>query len=116
MDFTTLFKAPESEGKEKHVPIIEILKNHGGKNETLVLVTVGKEVPHPNTIEHHIVWIELFGIKKDTNQVICLGHQNFAPTFTEPTSKFKVKIDDFKALGALAYCNIHGVWKNTLDL
>jgi len=30
----------------------------------IVRVVVGHEVPHPNTPEHHISWIELYGVKK----------------------------------------------------
>ena len=117
MDFTELFKAPESEGKEKHVPIIERGKGHGGTHENIVIVTVGKEVAHPNTIEHHIVWIDLFGVKKETNQVIFIGRCEFSATISEPTATFKVvNLDQYKALGAISYCNIHGVWKSTLEL
>ena len=117
MDFTELFKAPESEGKEKHVPIIERGKGHGGTHENIVIVTVGKEVPHPNTIEHHIVWIDLFGVKKETSQVIFIGRCEFSATISEPTATFKVvNLDQYKALGAVSYCNIHGVWKSTLEL
>ena len=117
MDFTTLFKAPESEGKEKHVPIISRGSGHGGTHENVIIVTVGKEVAHPNTIEHHIVWAELYGIKKETNQVIFIGRCDFAATISEPTATFKVlNLDQYKALGAISYCNIHGIWKNTLEL
>ena len=117
MDFTTLFKAPETEGKEKHVPIIERGSGHNGTHENTVIVTVGKEVPHPNTIEHHIEWIDLYGIKKETNQVIFIGRCTFNATVSEPTATFKaVNLDQYKALGAVSYCNLHGVWKNTLEL
>jgi len=117
MDFTELFKAPESEGKEKHVPIIERGKGHGGTHENIVIVTVGKEVAHPNTIEHHIVWIDLFGVKKETNQVIFIGRCEFSATISEPTATFKVvNLDQYKALGAISYCNLHGIWKSTLEL
>jgi superoxide reductase len=29
---------------------------------------------------------------------------------------FNVKVDEFKALCALEYCNLHGVWQNCLEL
>ena len=38
--------------KEKHVPIIKAPEE--------VRVVVGKTVPHPNTVEHHIKWIIVF--------------------------------------------------------
>lgn len=37
---------------EKHVPVIEIVKIEDGKVE--IRVSVGKEIPHPNTTAHHI--------------------------------------------------------------
>ena len=117
MDFTTLFKTPEAEGKEKHVPVIERGKGHNGTHDNVVIVTVGKEVPHPNTLEHQIVWIELYGVKKENDRVVYIGRADFAPTIAEPTATFKVTgIDQYKALGAVSYCNLHGVWKNTLEL
>lgn len=117
MDFTSLFKAPEAEGKEKHVPVIERGNGHNGTHDNVVIVTVGKEIPHPNTLEHHIVWIELYGIKKENDQVVYIGRADFAPTVTEPVATFKtLDLNQFKALGAVSYCNIHGVWKNTMEL
>ncbi|MDD3428298.1 MAG: desulfoferrodoxin family protein, partial [Caldisericia bacterium] len=39
--------------QEKHVPVIEIL-NSPVKGEAIqIKVTIGKEIPHPNTTEHH---------------------------------------------------------------
>ncbi len=112
MEFFSLIKGAEKEGKEKHVPVIDLGSGHDGKLENLVYVTVGKEVAHPNTIEHHINWIELYGIKKETKQVIYLGRQEFTPTFTEPAAKFKVNKENLSELVALSYCNLHGVWIN----
>ena len=63
MKFGEILKSKEAEGKEKHVPIIEIDKE-ARKGVEIVRVIVGKEVPHPNTVEHHIDWIELYGVKK----------------------------------------------------
>lgn len=117
MEFFSLIKGAEKEGKEKHVPIIELGSGHDGAHEHIVRVTVGKEVAHPNTIEHHINWIALYGIKKETKQVIYLGRQDFTPTFTDPAAKFKViKIDEFSELVATSYCNLHGIWANNMVL
>lgn len=114
MRFGDILKGKEVEGKEKHVPVIEI--ENDGTEKKIVKVTVGKEVPHPNTVEHHICWIELFGVKKENNQVVELGKANFGPTFTDPTATFKTSLDGIKTLIALDYCNIHGVWENSLDI
>ncbi len=115
MQFQDILKNARSEGKEKHVPVIEIGKGKGEGGVDIVHVVVGKETPHPNTVEHHIVWIELFGIKKD-GRVINLGRANFTPLYTNPDVGFQVLTAEFKAFCALAYCNIHGVWENCLEV
>ncbi len=114
MKFCETIKTAETEGKEKHVPIIEPDTGKGaGKN--IVRVLVGKEVPHPNTVEHHIAWVDLYGVKAN-DQVVHLGRATFGPSYTDPNIRFQVPPDEFKAYGALAYCNIHGLWQNYLEL
>ena len=117
MKFGEILKGAEDEGEAKHVPVIEIEKEkgRGGEDVDTVRVIVGKEVPHPNTVEHHIAWVELYGVKKN-GQVIHLGRADFAPAYTDPDIGFKVPLGDFKALCALEYCNIHGVWENCVEL
>jgi len=114
MKFGDILKSPDAEGKEKHVPVIEIDKGKGEGGADIVRIIVGKEVPHPNTTEHHIVWIELFGVKQD-GQVINLGKSDFAPGYTSPNVRFQVPVAEFKAFCAVSYCNIHGVWENCIE-
>ena len=45
---------------EKHVPVIEAQDKIKKGEASKVTVTVGKEIAHPNTTEHHIAWTELF--------------------------------------------------------
>jgi superoxide reductase len=128
MDIEELIKGKVSEGKEKHVPDISIGKSHGSDVEDLVTVHVGKEVPHPNTIEHHIVWLELYGVKKGEHaagsnyggdkygQIVDLGRAEFGPSYTEPLARFKVNVADFSVLFAISYCNVHGLWQNLIEL
>ena len=115
MRFGEIVKSKEAEGREKHVPIIEIGRGRGDAGADIVHVVVGKEVPHPNTVEHHIAWIELFGVKKD-GQVVDIGRADFAPFYTNPNVRFQVPVGQFKSFCALAYCNLHGVWENCLDV
>ncbi len=110
MQLTELVKTAASEGKEKHVPVIEVIKGHGTDGADLVHVVVGKETAHPNTIEHHIAWLELFGIKAD-GQVVALGRAEFGPSHTSPSIAFKVPVADFASYAALSYCNVHGLWQ-----
>ena len=45
---------------EKHVPVIEAPDTCKSGDKLLVKVSIGKEIAHPNTTEHHIRWIKLF--------------------------------------------------------
>ena len=45
---------------EKHMPVIEAPGKVKKGGLVQVTVTVGKEIAHPNTTEHHIRWIGLF--------------------------------------------------------
>ena len=45
---------------EKHVPVIDAADNIKPGESIEVTVTIGKEIVHPNTTEHHIAWIELY--------------------------------------------------------
>ncbi|MFO8009947.1 MAG: desulfoferrodoxin family protein [Dehalococcoidia bacterium] len=116
MQFAEVLKSAEAEGKEKHVPTIEIMKEHGSDKTDLIHVVIGKETPHPNTVEHHIVWLEVFGVKKDNGQVVDLGRAAFGPAFTSPNISFHTPLDQFKAICALSYCNIHGLWQNCIEI
>ncbi len=110
MQLAEIVKTAASEGKEKHVPVIEIVKGHGPDGADLVSVVVGKEAAHPNTIEHHIAWLELFGIKAG-GQVVTLGRAEFGPSYTSPRVAFQVTVADFASFAALSYCNVHGLWQ-----
>jgi superoxide reductase len=115
MEFSAMIKTDKDEGKEKHVPRITIDKGHK-EGKDIIRVVVGHEVSHPNTAEHHISWIELYGVKKD-NQVINLGRAACAPIYVNPNVRFQInQIEEFKAFYALAYCNSHGVWGNSLEV
>ena len=115
MEISEIIKTEKDEGKEKHVPHIEIDKGHKS-GQDIVRVVVGREVPHPNTPEHHIAWIELYGVKKDNHQVINLGRAACAPVYSNPNVRFQInEIGDFKSFHALAYCNIHGVLSGSVE-
>ncbi|MBI4976730.1 MAG: desulfoferrodoxin [Spirochaetes bacterium] len=109
MEFGSLIKNASVEGKEKHVPVIEL-------SATTVKVIVGKDVAHPNTVEHHIKWVRLFGVKKDTKQLVDIASAEFGPTYAKPVLVAELTASDFSELIALEYCNIHGVWENSIVL
>jgi superoxide reductase len=113
--FSDLIKGSTSEGKEKHIPIIEMAKGQGHGGKDLVEIEVGKQAAHPNTPEHYIVWVQAFGAKKDS-QVLDLGRQVFRPGSGKPVYQFEIDSSQFKHLFSFAYCNQHGVWEQHLEL
>lgn len=108
--------------KEKHVPVIEILDRKD--NVLTVKVSVGKEIPHPNTTEHHIRYIELFFWPEGEPYPFHIGRSEFnahgesvkgpntSTVYTEPIAYFVFKTDKRGRLVAFSYCNIHGLWKS----
>lgn len=81
------------EGKEKHVPIIELKDN-------LVKIQVGS-VKHPMEDEHYISLIQL--IKDD---VIVAGKRLFPGD--DPVAEFE--LTDTNNIKVRALCNKHGLW------
>ena len=88
-------KTSEQEGKEKHVPIVEI---NGGK----VVVKIGS-VPHPMEEKHYI---ELVQLVKGSD---IIAEKRLKPG-QEPVAEFC--IEDTKGLTARELCTVHGLWKN----
>ena len=115
MDFSQIIKSEKEEGREKHIPHIELDKGHkSGKD--IARIVVGHDSPHPNTVEHHVVWIELYGVRKENNQVVNIGRATCAPVYSNPNVRFQInRIEEFKSFHALAYCNLHGLWGNSLE-
>ncbi|MCK4429636.1 MAG: desulfoferrodoxin [Candidatus Aenigmarchaeota archaeon] len=88
-------KINEEEGKEKHVPVVEV---YGGG----VHVKVGS-VPHPMEKSHYICLIQLI-----KNGEVLTGRR-LNPD-DKPEAKFC--IDDTEGITARALCNVHGLWKS----
>ena len=103
---------------EKHVPVIDVLENKDGHLK--VEVSVGKEIKHPNTPEHHIAWIELYFQPEGENFPRMVGRVAFTTheenLKTCPVAVFNFHSDRKGKLMALSYCNIHGLWENELEI
>ena len=91
---------------EKHVPVIHAPEMVKKGEEVEVKVLVGEEIPHPNTLEHYIAWIKVY---------FKAAHGE-SELFTAPylTTKFKVSAPG--TLYATSYCNIHGLWENSMEI
>ncbi len=103
---------------EKHVPTIDCPEEVKVDEEFEVFIQVGKEIKHPNTVEHHIKWIQLFVQYDSDPNTVEIGKYDFGPVVGQPEIKIKVKLPKKGTLIALSYCNIHGLWENkqTIDV
>ena len=113
---------------EKHVPVITLLSPFKPNEPVEVEVSVGKEIPHPNTVEHHIAWIALYYVAEDSQLPVELARADFSAhgpdIFTDPVLKAKVRLpptptsnsNSFGSLHAVAYCNLHGLWKSEMQI
>lgn len=113
--FEQLLRTSEHEGKEKHVPVIHAPAKVKAGESFSVTVTVGEEVAHPNTVEHHIKWIQVFADIEGSNP-IQVANFDVAPSYVEPKVTFNMKLDNDAVLYALAYCNIHGLWETNVKI
>ena len=103
---------------EKHVPVIELAKT---SNELKINVEVGKEIPHPNTYEHHIKWIEAY-FEDAAGNLFPIGRVDFEghgeKGFAKPSAQFIFQLKEHEKgkIVALSFCNIHGVWKSEKEV
>jgi superoxide reductase len=110
---------------EKHVPVIDC-KIKIQKDELLsVKLTVGKEISHPNTTEHHIRWIRAYFVPEGSAFVYDLGSFEFnahgesgagpnkGPVYTHHEVVFYFKTAQSGTINAVSYCNIHGLWESS---
>ena len=105
---------------EKHVPVIKVSEIQYNK-PVEIQVSVGEEIPHPNTPEHHIAWIELYYVPKDGTTPFFIGRAEFAAhgevnLWTEPKTTFVARIQGPGKLIALSFCNIHGLWMSEKEI
>jgi superoxide reductase len=111
--------------KEKHVPVIECPDAVAADELFNVTISLGKEVAHPNTTEHHIRWIQLF-FKPDGdkfcyqvgNYEFCAHGEsvegpNKGPVHTNHVVGTSLKIQKSGTLVAMSLCNIHGLWESS---
>lgn len=113
---------------EKHVPVIDAQDTVKKGEEVEIEVSVGKEIAHPNTTEHHISWIEIYFLPEGTKLAVEIGRFEFAAhgasaagpntstIFTKPSVKIKIKTEKSGTLFASSYCNIHGLWESAKGL
>ncbi len=107
---------------EKHAPVIEAPESVKAGEIFSVTAGLGKAIAHPNTAQHHIVWISLYFLPEGGKQAIQLAHAEFSahgasasddpgPALTNPSMTASLTLAKSGTLQAVSYCNLHGVWQ-----
>ncbi len=112
---------------EKHAPAIEIV-GPVKKEGTIIKISVGKEIAHPNTTEHFISWINVYFLPEGEKFPIHVGKTTFdahgastkgantSTVCTAPETTVNLKTEKSGTILAFSFCNIHGLWRNELAL
>lgn len=113
---------------EKHAPAIDCPDGVTKDEPFDIELSVGKEMAHPHTTEHHIRWIQLFFKPAEGKFAYELGRFDFTahgesvqganegPVHTDPAVAVKVRLQESGTLVALSYCNIHGLWEGEKEV
>ncbi|MBO2515831.1 MAG: desulfoferrodoxin [Clostridiales bacterium] len=83
---------------EKHVPVLIEEEDH-------TLRVKAGSLPHPMSEEHHIEWILLRTSRGNYRKVLLPGDA--------PETVFRLTGDEYP-VEAMAYCNLHKLWKASL--
>ncbi len=114
--------------KEKHVPVIECADEVKAGEVFEVKASLGKEITHPNTTEHHIRWISLYFRPEGEKFTYQVGQYEFSahgesaqganegPIYTHHEVTASLKLNKSGTLFALALCNIHGLWESSKEI
>ena len=91
-------------------------------------VTLGKEVAHPNTTEHHIRWISVYFQPQGEKFPYQIGHFEFSAhgesaqvpdkgsVYTHHEVSLSMKTGKPGVIYATALCNIHGLWQSLKEI
>lgn len=113
---------------EKHVPVIVAPASVKAGEKFTVELSVGKEIAHPNTTEHHIRSIRLYFKPEAGKFAYEVGSFEFSahaesadgpnkgPALAEPVAHTVLKLTASGTLLAVAYCNIHGFWESAQEI
>ena len=114
--------------KEKHSPAIDSPEKVKKGEMIRAVLTVGKEIAHPNTTEHHIRWISVFFLPDTEKFPIQIarvefdahgesaGGPNMSTIYTHPKATAIFKTDKPGTVLASSYCSIHGLWQSSKKL
>jgi superoxide reductase len=113
---------------EKHVPVIDCLAQVKSGELFEIKATLGKEIAHPNTTDHHIRWIavyfqpdgEKFPYQIGRCEFTAHGESTEGPdkssVYTHHQVSLSMKTGKPGVIYAAAYCNIHGLWRSEKEI
>ena len=113
---------------EKHVPVIDCADAVNADEAFDVALTIGKQITHPNTTEHHMRWVQLFFKPEGEKSTYEAGNFEFTahgesveganagPIYTHHTVKTSLNIKKSGTLIATSLCNIHGLWESSKEI
>ena len=111
--------------KEKHVPVIETAESVKKGDAVKLTVSIGKEIPHPNTTEHHIRWASVYFLpdgEKFPYQITRVEFSthgesaqgpNMSTVYSNPELTTGFKTEKSGTIFVSSCCNIHGLWQNS---
>jgi len=106
---------------EKHVPVIHVPDAVKAGEAFELKISIGDEIKHPNTLEHHISWFKVFFHQEGGKFPIEISNFVFtahgeSDIYDEPVMATSVKLNKSGTIHVLSYCNIHGLWENSKDI
>jgi superoxide reductase len=113
---------------EKHVPVIEAAEKIAKGQAVEVTVSVGKQISHPNTSEHHIAWIAVYFLPRGEKFTYLLARSelaahgastagpNTSTVYTQARINFSFQTDKPGTIIAVSCCNIHGLWEASREV
>jgi superoxide reductase len=114
--------------KEKHIPVIECAEKVKAGEFFPVKVTVGKEIPHPNTTAHHISWIAVYFQAEGEKFPFEVGRFDFnahgesmdgpdkGSVYTVSEVTVNMKVTKPGVIYVSSQCNLHGLWSSQKEL
>jgi superoxide reductase len=126
-DINNLFQTADWK-QEKHVPVIEVADKVKKGEFFRLTASVGKEIPHPNTTQHHIRWIEVYFLPEGEKSPYQIGRFEFtahgestqgpdaSTVYTQHEVALGFKTDKPGRILAISFCNIHGLWQNEKEI
>ena len=113
---------------EKHIPVIDCTDQVKSGELFIATISIGKEISHPNTTEHHIRWISIYFQPDGDKSPFQVGHFEFTahgesidgpdkgPVYTNHEVATTLKITKSGTLYATSLCNIHGLWMSQKEI